>query len=117
MIIWAPKSYGCLRLDPCGAPVDGAIVAAANAVIAVAAGGSGGDSMRVSITNDGLEVTAKLGDLQAIETLIKTLEATKLLYQPIHGVFATEYTDDEEGSEAEQRDRERDKESADTEQE
>ena len=69
-----------------------------------------GDSMRVSITSNGLEVTARLGDVQAIDKLIQVLEATKILYQPVHGAFATEYTDDEEGREAEQRDRKRDEE-------
>lgn len=64
-----------------------------------------GDSMRVSITSNGLEVTARLGDVQAIDKLIKTLEATKILYQPVHGALATEYTDDDEGREAEERDR------------
>lgn len=64
-----------------------------------------GDSMRVSITSNGLEVTARLGDVQAIDKLIKTLEATKILYQPVHGALATEYTDDEKGREAEERDR------------
>lgn len=59
-----------------------------------------GDSMRVSITSSGLEVVAHLVDVQAIDKLIRTLQATKILYEPVQGAFDTEYTDDEEGREA-----------------
>ena len=70
----------------------------------------GGDSMRVSITSNGLEVTARLGDVQAIDKLIQVLKATKILYQPVHGAFATEYSDDKDGRETKDRDRKRDEE-------
>ena len=66
-----------------------------------------GESMRVSITSGGLEVIAHLSDENNVDELIRTLEATKLLLKPVHGAFAPDYTDDEEGHAAEERDRKR----------
>lgn len=42
-----------------------------------------GEPMRVSITTTGLEVVARLSDREAIDKLILTLEATKLLFTPV----------------------------------
>ena len=61
--------------------------------------------MRVSITSGGLEVITHLSDENSVDELIRTLEATKLLLKPVHGAFATDYTDDEKGRETEERDR------------
>ena len=58
------------------------------------------EPMRVSITSIGLEVVARLSDKESVDKLIRTLEATKLLLEPVHGAMDTEYTDDEEGREA-----------------
>lgn len=63
------------------------------------------EPMRVSITSSGLEVVARLSDKESVDKLIRTLEATKLLLEPVYGAMDTEYSDDEEGRKAEERDR------------
>lgn len=67
--------------------------------------------MRVSIVDDCLEVNARLTDTKSIDRLIQILNANKILLEPVYVAFATEYTDDEEGRKAKERDRLRPEES------
>lgn len=57
---------------------------------------------RVAFDGDAIEVTGRLTTPEEIDKLVKILELNKVMITPVHGAFATEYTDDEEGREAEE---------------
>lgn len=46
---------------------------------------------RVSLVDDHLEVSAVLTTVEDVEKLINALNAYKLLVQPVHGAFDTDY--------------------------
>ena len=69
-----------------------------------------GNDINVYLTGARLQITADVDD-KGLKKLKKVLEKyeeiLKLMTESVEGAFATDYTDDEEGREAEKRDRER----------
>ena len=64
-----------------------------------------GTPFRVALEGDAIEVTGRLTTPEEVDKLVKILQLNKVMITPVHGAFATEYTDDKEGREAEERDR------------
>ncbi len=59
----------------------------------------------MSITNKGIELVARLETPEQVDDLMRRLKIGKAMIIPIVGAMDTDYTDDEEGREAEERDR------------
>lgn len=66
-----------------------------------------GAPFRVALEGDAIEVTGRLTTPEEVDKLVKVLQINKIMITPVHGAFDTEYTDDEEGRAAEERDRKR----------
>lgn len=64
-----------------------------------------GTPFRVTFEGDAIEVTGRLTTPEEVDKLVKILQLNKVMITPVHGAIATKYTDDEEGREAEERDR------------
>ncbi len=69
---------------------------------------SQGVPFRVAFAGDAIEVSGRLTTPEQVDKLVQFLQLNKVLITPVPGPLATEYTDDEEGREAEERDRKRD---------
>jgi hypothetical protein len=64
-----------------------------------------GTPFRVALEGEAIEGTFRLTTPEQVDKLVKILQLNKVLITPVQGAFDTEYTDDEEGREAEERDR------------
>ena len=64
-----------------------------------------GAPFHVAITADAILVSGRLTTAEQVERLVKLLNLNKVMITPVDGAMATEYTDDEEGREAEELDR------------
>lgn len=67
--------------------------------------GAKGTPFRVALEGDAIEVSGRLTTPEQVEKLVKILELNKVMITPVYGTFSTGYTDDEEGREAEERNR------------
>ena len=65
---------------------------------------------RVAFEGDALEVTGRLTTPEDIDKLVQLLQINKVMVTPVVHPFPTEYTDDDDGREAEERDRKRNEE-------
>ncbi len=69
----------------------------------------------MALEGEAIEGTFRLTTPEDLDKLVKILQLNKVMITPVQGAFDTEYTDDEEGREAEERDRKLNEESADIE--
>ena len=60
---------------------------------------------RVAFAGDAIEGTFRLTTPEQVDKLVQFLQLNKVMITPVLGAMDTEYTDDEEGREAEKRDR------------
>ena len=69
-----------------------------------------GSPFRAGFDGNALEGTFHLTTPEDIDTLVKFLQLNKVMIMPVHETLKTEYTDDEEGREAKERNRKLDEE-------